>query len=560
MIKIVYKATDKRYIFLTGETHEMNALEKHLNKIPSYMYMPSFTGIPKPEVFLNRFTTKSGQTAFWCHSGLYREIEMWCKDNGVGVTGVDRNLKYTDFSMSYEDFVEYVFDWDLSLEPREYQLKAAWLILKYNCSLSQLATRAGKTLIAYIVFRTMLEKMGCKKVLMIVPSIQLVKQGVQDMSEYQEFFKTTQVWAKSEYCASPNLIIGTFQSLVKRADPRDPKYDAHFFDGIDVVCCDEAHKLPCKSINTILGRPFMKDVKLKFGFTGTLPQADTIEWFSCQSMMGPQIQDLRTMELVKEGFLVPPDITQIRLSYGWNEVEKDIIKCGEYLCSSYKTDEKGNKILLPKDQREFTIKEVKTLPMALKEVRKMYDDREYALYLIELCRARGANLLMLEQMLVHRSEKRIKEIENLITNMTDGNCIVLAHHTEYIEYLIERLKAAFPDRKVLKITGSVTLKKRQKVLDEMLENNNVILVGSFGCISTGITFKNVNYAIFAQSFKSDITILQSIGRGLLPQPGKDAFYIYDIIDDFPSHQILKQGKSKVKSYEKQDFKWTVIDG
>ena len=144
--------------------------------------------------------------------------------------------------------------------------------------------------------------------------------------------------------------------------------------------------------------------------------------------------------------------------------------------------------------------------------------------------------------------------------MTDGNCIVLAHHTEYIEYLVKTLTEKFPDRKVLKITGSVTLKKRQKVLDEMLENNNVILVGSFGCISTGITFKNVNYAIFAQSFKSDITIMQSIGRGLLPQPGKDAFYIYDIIDDFPSHQLLKQGKSKIKSYEKQGFKYTVIDG
>jgi len=559
MIKIVYKPTDKRYIFLTGEVHEMCELEKHLNKIPPHMYMPSYQGVKRPEVYLNRFTTKSRQTAFWCHSGLYREIQLWCDKNHVGLTGIDRSLKYTGFNMDYEDFCEYVMNWDLSLMPREYQFKAAWLILKYNCSLSQLCTRSGKTLIAYMVFRTMLETMGCKKILMIVPSIQLVKQGVSDMSEYQEFFKTEQIWAKSEYCASPNLIIGTFQSLVKRADPKDPKYDAHFFDGIDVVCCDEAHKASCKSINTILSRPFMKDVKLRFGFTGTLPEDNSIESYACQSMMGPQIQDLRTMELVKEGFLVPPDITQIRLSYSWKEVEKDIIKCGEYLCSSYKTDEKGNKILLPKEKREFTIKEVKTLPMALKELRQMYDDKEYAMYLMELCRTRGANLLMLEQMLVHRSEKRLKEIENLISNMTDGNCIVLAHHTEYIEYLVKRLIDAFPDRKVLKITGSVTLKKRQKVLDEMLENNNVILVGSFGCISTGITFKNVNYAIFAQSFKSDITILQSIGRGLLPQEGKDAFYIYDIIDDFPSHQILSQGKSKIKSYKKQDFKYTILE-
>ena len=556
MIKIVYKPTDKRYIFLTGDSREIHELEKHLNKIPSYMYMPSFTGIPKPEVFLNRFTTKSGTTAWWCHSGLYREIELWCRENGVGLTGIDRPLKYTSFTMSYEDFVEYVSDWDLSIEPREYQYKAAWLILKYNCSLSQLATRAGKTLIAYIVFRTMLEKMGAHKILMIVPSIQLVKQGVQDMSEYAEFFKTSQVWAKSEYCDSPNLIIGTFQSLVKRADPRDPKYDPHFFDGIDVVCCDEAHKLPCKSINTILGRPFMKDVQLRFGFTGTLPQQDTIEWLACQAMMGPQIQDLTTMELVKEGFLVPPVITQIRLSYPWNEVEKDIIKCGEYLCGS----SKNPKELLPKDQREFTLREVKTLPKALKDIREMYDDREYASYLMELCRGQGAKLLMLEQMLVHRSKKRVEEIENLISNMTDGNCIVLAHHTEYIEYLVKTLTEKFPDRKVLKITGGVNLKKRQKVLDEMLDNNNVILIGSFGCISTGITFKNVNYAIFAQSFKSDITIMQSIGRGLLPQPNKDAFYIYDIIDDFPSHQLLRQGKSKIKSYGKQGFKYTVIDG
>ena len=559
MIKIVYKQTDKRYIFLTGDKRELIELEKHLNRIPPYMYMPSFTGIPKPEVFLNRFTTKSGETAWWCHSGLYKEIKDWCEKNSINLSGIDRPLKYTEFNMDYEEFCEYVSGWDLNLEPREYQLKAAWLILRYRCSLSQLATRAGKTLIAYIIFRTMLEKMGCKKILMIVPSIQLVKQGVKDMSEYAEFFKTEQIWAQSEYCDSPNLIIGTFQSLVKRADQRDPKYDPHFFDGIDVVCCDEAHKLPCKSINTILGRPFMKDVKLRFGFTGTLPDKSSIEWLSCQAMMGPQIQDLTTMELVKEGFLVPPDITQIRLKYPFDkELTQQIIKCGEYLCSNTKVVD-GKKQLLPEDQREFTIRELKTLPFALANVKEMYSPHEYAQYLMDLCRKRGANLLNLEQMLVHRSQKRIDEIINLISNMTDGNCIVLAHHTEYINHLARVLEEAFPDRLVFKITGGVTLKKRQKILDEMLDNNNVIVVGSFGCISTGITFKNVNYAIFAQSFRSDITIMQSIGRGLLPQPGKDAFYIYDIIDDFPSHQILSQGKAKIKSYKKHNYKYTVIE-
>jgi hypothetical protein len=50
------------------------------------------------------------------------------------------------------------------------------------------------------------------------------------------------------------------------------------------------------------------------------------------------------------------------------------------------------------------------------------------------------------------------------------------------------------------IDGAANLKKRQKVIDEMLVNNNCILVASYGCCSTGITFKNVDYGIFAQSF------------------------------------------------------------
>ena len=151
----------------------------------------------------------------------------------------------------------------MSITPRPYQYEAAYKILQNKQSLSQLATRAGKTLIAYMVFRYMLEH-GAKKILMIVPSIQLVKQGVTDFSEYAEFFKTETIWAKGEYCESANLTIGTFQSLVMRADPKSKKYNPKFFKEYDVVCVDEAHKLVCKSINTILSQDFIRDTKIRF--------------------------------------------------------------------------------------------------------------------------------------------------------------------------------------------------------------------------------------------------------------------------------------------------------
>lgn len=559
MIKCIYKPTDLRYIFMQSDSpnqEELIKLESYLNKIPQYMFLPSFAGVPKPEVFLNKFKSKTGNIIYWCHSGLADTISDWCKKNNIQLTGIDDNLKYRNVPETLDEFIKYVDSWQMSITPRPYQYEAAYEILKNRQSLSQLATRAGKTLIAYIVFRYMLEH-GAKKILMIVPSIQLVKQGVADFSEYAEFFKTETVWAKGEYCESANLTIGTFQSLVMRADPKSKKYNPKFFKDYDVICCDEAHKLVCKSINTILSQEFVKNSKLKFGFTGTLPEEGTIESFACHSLMGWTIQDISAMELVDEGFLAKPDITQIRIKYDESKpLTAAYIKCGEYLNSNDKVVD-GKKIQLPKEQREFTMQYEKTLPYALEQMKQLYTDEEYKLYLIDLCKAKGSNLLMLEQMLVHRSKKRLKIIDDLLLTM-DKNCIVFAHHTEYLKFLKKHFEEKFPDKKVRIIEGTATLKKRQKIIDEMNKTDGVILCASYGCCSTGITFKNVDFCILAQSFKSEIINMQSIGRCMLKTDEKDTFYMYDLVDVFPTKKIYSQGLTKIRTYEREGFTHRII--
>lgn len=554
MINIIYKPTDLRYIFLKGNPQELKALEAYLNKIPQYMFLPSFKGIPKPEVFLNKFKSKTGEIIYYCHSGLWKNIYDWANDNHISIDGIDNNFKYNDFNLTIDQFTKYISKWNLNINPRDYQIKAAWLILKYRQSLSQLATRAGKTLIAYIVFRYMLEN-GAKKILMVVPSIQLVKQGVEDFKEYKEFFQADTIWAKSEFCESSNLTIGTYQSLVQRADKKHKKYDPSFFEGYDIVLIDEAHHLVCKSINTILSLDFMKNIKLKFGFTGTLPKENTIESFCCQSLMGPKIQDISAKDLIDEGFLAEPYIIQYRINYDQDKLLKDYIECGEYLCSSDKIVN-HKKILLPKEKQKFTIKYEKVLPYALRYVKPLYSDQEYSSYLCDLCKSSGSNLLMLEQMLVHRSQKRIDLMDDIIKNI-DKNIIIFAHHTEYINHLYKHFKEKFHDKIILKITGSTNLKNRQKILKEMEENNNCILLGSFGCISTGITFRNCNYGIFAQSFKSFIINKQSLGRLMLKNNNKTDFILYDLIDCFPTQRIFKQGAEKIKTYKSEGFKYEI---
>ena len=547
-----------RYVFMQSDSpqqKELLDLEGYLNKIPQYMFLPSFSGIPKPEVFLNKFKTKDGRIVFWCHTGLIGVIEDWCKTNNIYIKGNDDALKYRGMPMSLEDFKKYVDSWGLSLNPRDYQYEAAYKILCNRQSLSQLATRAGKTLIAYMVFRYMLEH-GARKILMIVPSIQLVKQGVADFSEYAEFFKSETVWAKSELCASSNLTIGTYQSLVQRADPKSKKYNPKFFKDYDTILIDECHHLVCKSINTILNQDFIKNVKLKFGFSGTLPQEGTIESFACHALMGWTIQDVRTHELQEDGYLADIDITQIRINYPESQaLTKAYITCAEYLNATDKIVD-GKKVLLPKEKRSFTMQYEKVLPFALREVKQLYEPEEYKLYLIDLCKAKGSNLLMLEQMLIHRSQKRLQVIDNILTGMTK-NCIVFAHHTEYLKFLKEHFEQKFPDRKVRIIAGSSNLKQRQKIIDEMNKEDGVILCASYGCCSTGLTFKNVDYCILAQSFKSDIVNKQSLGRGLLKTDTKDTFYVYDIIDVFPTKRIYTQGLSKIKTYAAEKFTYRI---
>ena len=564
VIHIRYNPSDLRYIYLQGDSKELSLLEKHLNKIPDYMFLPAYKGQQRPEVFLNKFRA-NGQTVYWAFAGLWKTIYDWCKANSVDVDGIDNFFKYTSAVPPYDDFCNYVADWNLNLNPREYQLKSAWMILNYRQSLSQLATRSGKTLIAYIVFRWMLEH-GAHNILMIVPNTTLVKQGVDDMRDFKEFFTTETVWAGSELCDSSNLTIGTFQSLVKRVDKKSTKYDPDFLNKFDVVCCDEAHTAKCSSIKTILSQPFMKNLKLRFGFTGTLPKEGTIERYTCESLLGPKIQDITSRELMDQGFISDIDVTQILIDYPETDQLLDReIRCAEYLCSEYLYDGTGDnkkKILLPPERREFTIQHEKRLPVPVQDVRceKLLtgDRKGYFDFLYDICKGVGSNALLLEQMLVHRSEERLAVIETLLKHF-NKNSIVFAHHTEYLNYLYKYFKERFPDRPVYIITGSTSVKKRDTIKRQLETDHDAILFASYSCIGTGLTLKNLDYGVFAQSFKSDIINKQSLGRGLMLAQDKDKYRLYDIVDKFPTKRLYVQGRLKNKLFKDEKFDCSVIN-
>lgn len=575
MLRLIYNKNDLRYLFVLHDGQKMSvtrrgkvssmyeilALEEHLNKIPDYQFLPSFSGIPRPVVFLQK-TRIDDKVVYYCNSGLWKEIEDWCRANGVKYEGVDNNFKLTEFSMSLSEFQTYIDSWELNIDPRGYQVEAAWRILHYRQSLSQLATRAGKTLIAYIIFRYMLEH-GAHNILMIVPSISLVRQGVEDMKEYKEFFQSETVWAKGEYCESSNLTIGTFQSLIKRCTrgkygKKNSHYDPKFFEKFDVICVDECHKADCNSIKEILSQPFIKNIKIRFGFSGTLPDTGTLDSYAVQALLGPCIQDISSRELIDAGFLAEPDITQIRIRYrDDNNLTSKYIRYGEYLCSTFVKDTNGDRVKLPEPERDMTMIYEKRLPIALREAKTGLDPQSYREFLINLCKAQGSNLLNLEQMIAEHSQRKLDVIYQLLLERTE-NGIVFAHNEAYLTFLYEHFRGVFSDRPIYLIKGSVSSKKRDAIRQAMNETDtNAILFASYGCVGTGLTFKNIDYCIFAQSFKSKIINLQSIGRGLLLSENKTRFSVYDIIDCLPTKRLERHGKSKIEIYKRSNYKYSI---
>ena len=576
MIELYYNPKDPRHILVMhdGKTKEVKdrkgthirqeivLLEKHLNQIPQHMFLPSFSGIQRPVVFLEKKKIKD-KWVYFCVRGLWYEIKSWCKKNNISCTGVykisdygkpdkepDKSFQLSDFDMTLEEFDEYIKSWNLNLELRPYQVKAAWTMLHYKQSMSQLATRAGKTLIAYVIFRYMLEH-GAKKILMIVPNINLVRQGVSDMKDYKEFFRSEEIWAQGEYCECSNLTIGTFQSLIRRCSLGSRKkpnkhYNPHFFDNFDVVCVDECHKADCDSIKTIMKQEFVRNAKIIFGFSGTIPDGGTIESFGVQAILGPMVQDISTMELVDAGYLAKPIVRQIHINHGETpELHRKYIQYGEYLC--------GKDTGETSDVSDLGISKKKSLPLVLREGRDLYDDSEYERILIDMCKAKGASLLNLEQLLAMNSKGKLKEILGLLSGWPDKNGIIFAHNEEYVDYLYKYLSENL-DRPVYRIKGKTSNKKREEIKKKMnIEDNNAVLVASYGCVATGLTFSNINWCIFAQSFKSPITIMQSIGRGLLKSDEKDSFIVYDLIDIFPTGRLKKHGEEKNKQYRKVHY-------
>jgi superfamily II DNA or RNA helicase len=184
--------------------------------------------------------------------------------------------------------------------------------------------------------------------------------------------------------------------------------------------------------------------------------------------------------------------------------------------------------------------------------------------------------LVLQHPKEHRSKRTYQEeMEYLSTNRQrnlfisrlaaslEGNTLILA---QYIEKQLVPLCLMIEDkcknRPIHLIYGATPTEDREKTRELVEKENDAIIVASYGVFSMGINIKRLHNIIFASPYKSQIKVLQSIGRGLRLAEDKIECNLFDIADDMSYNKnrnfTLKHLEERVKIYSKQEFDYEIV--
>jgi superfamily II DNA or RNA helicase len=462
--------------------------------------------------------------------GLWRECYKACKEIGVTFNlenkedfPLDRNITL----QKLQDFCDEFFkdhkikdkktgEW-IPFKPYDYQIDTAYKILKNRYCMAEVATSGGKSLvISIIIFYTLMNVNPDAKFLIIVPSINLVTQFTDNIYEYFFGFQNQNVNLSDDNNLirieeimsdkprkfftknNPNIFVGCYQSL--------EKYPKEFFEQFQTVACDEAHGAKSATLISILKRTFGHAYN-RFGVSGTFPSDDSLEILTIQSVLGPNVTKIEASTLVESGTITPMTIKAVILNHNVTDIND-----------------------------------------RLSQIKKM---------------GAGSDAFRIEKEFIQQSQKRLDFIVKLVQKC-DSNTLILFHTIEYGQKILNELKSQITDKDFYYIDGEINNKEREFIKKEMenTDGNVKVLVASFGTLSTGVSINAIFNVVFADSFKSEQIIIQSIGRALRKHDQKKVATIFDLVDIFNPNQmnniLYNHYKERQKFYIKRKYPFKEI--
>ncbi len=292
-------------VFITVEFDDPNDAKAFSDKVTETI--PNIGLIKRNPKNYHRFKNWDGKIRYYnsrtklLYKGLYTNLIDFCKMNNIQV--VDLQLGYnTKIDVKYLDNLNIsVYDNPSSsykkIRPDNNQTVAFKEALERKHLRVQMATGSGKTLFSYCLLHYLRNHVN-GKIVIVVPRQDLGNQFYNEYKAYSKFDKNfdindiSVIHSKSKECPNNKILFITYQTL--------RNFDQDFFESVDVLIIDEAHKSANKSLRGIVEK--CVNTLYKIGMSGTFEEKDPLVSDLClQALLGDIFDVVNQRTLIESG-------------------------------------------------------------------------------------------------------------------------------------------------------------------------------------------------------------------------------------------------------------------
>ena len=385
---------------------------------------------------------------------------------------LENNIPFEFESFSFDEKIKQIEPSLPGITFREEQLNLVQIATKGKRGIIKSPTGSGKTVLAGGV----ISQFPTANCIFIVHTSALFSQTIE---EFQKWFENVGWIGNGEY--NPRRItVCMIQSinkiLIKNKTTKKYEHEKYqeFADLLSeqhIIIVDEAHHL-CQQNGHYIETMEHCLAEIRIGFTATTnpPKNKTKEALVGEGYLGPVIGEFTLEEGIEKGILAKPRLKLIPVPFNAD------------LSNSYKKSYPQiykHGIILNKQRNRLIAKEA---------------------------------ALTIDQN---------KSVLIMITDVVHGHAI-----------MIQEILLDVYGHKSFIVNGGTKIDLREEIKGN-LKSKNIKCVIVTNCWSEGINIPSLDNIILAAGGKSDIRVLQSVGRGLRTSEGKEEILITDFLDPYP---------------------------
>ena len=190
---------DNKFLLVEGNTDELDQVRlSFTKKINSWFIIKKkCPNVTVDEKFMNSI----GMIPV----GLWVELINVCRKFNYSLSfSADFNGQVINTEITEESFTQFANELfsKSDISPKDYQIAAAFNMIKYKNCCVEVSTSGGKTLISYMMFRYMKYVLGLGKILFVTPKTNLTTQSAEKFIEYDRMNKIQTDWKYGEIHAT----------------------------------------------------------------------------------------------------------------------------------------------------------------------------------------------------------------------------------------------------------------------------------------------------------------------------------------------------------------------